>query len=122
MSFSPSVPSIDPAEAERRLREGDPDGRMPLLVDVRNPDELVESRVAGARWIPLPELAARFDELPRDRPLFMICRSGSRSAAATAFLAGRGWSEVSNVTGGMIGWQWAKLPAVSGPLAPGEGD
>ena len=121
MSFPPSVPSIDPAEAERRLREGDPDGRTPLLVDVRNMDEFVEARVAGAKLIPLPEFAARFAELPRDRPLFLFCRSGSRSAAATAHLVREGWADVSNVTGGLIGWQWAKLPLVEGPLVPGEG-
>ena len=121
MSFPPAVPSIEPAEAERRLRDGDPDGRKPLLVDVRNMDEFVEARVPGARFIPLPEFGARFEELPRDRPLFLFCRSGSRSAAATAHLVRLGWSDVSNVNGGLIAWQWAKLPLFEGPLEPGEG-
>jgi rhodanese-related sulfurtransferase len=121
MSFPPAVPSVDPVEAERRLREGDPDGRRPLLVDVRNMDEFVEARIAGARFIPLPEFGSRFEELPRDRPLFLFCRSGSRSAAATAHLVRLGWPDVSNVTGGLIGWQRAKLPVVDGPLQPGEG-
>ncbi len=121
MSFPPAVPSIEPAEAERRLREGEPDGRAPLLVDVRNMAEFVETRIAGARFIPLPEFAARFEELPRDRPLFLFCRSGSRSAAATAHLVRQGWTDVANVTGGLIAWQWAQLPLVEGPLEPGEG-
>jgi phage shock protein E len=122
MNDPAGVPSISPAEAERRLREGDPDGRTPLLVDVRNPDEYLVERVTGSRLLPLPEFAARFEELPRDRPLFLICHSGSRSGAATAFLASRGWAEASNVTGGMVGWRWARLPVASGPLSPGEGD
>jgi rhodanese-related sulfurtransferase len=121
MTFPPAVPSIEPAEAERRLREGDPDGRTPLLVDVRNMDEFLEARIPGARFIPLPEFAARFEELPKDRPLFLFCRSGSRSAAATAHLVRQGWTDVSNVNGGLIAWQWAKLPLVEGPLEPGEG-
>jgi rhodanese-related sulfurtransferase len=121
MSFPSAVPSIEPAEAERRLREGDPDGRAPLMVDVRNLDEFTEARVAGSRFIPLPEFGARFEELPRDRPLFMFCRSGSRSAAATAHLLRLGWSDVRNVTGGLIAWQWARLPLLAGPLEPGEG-
>lgn len=121
MSFPPAVPTIEPAEAERRLREGDPDGRRPLLVDVRNIDEFLEARIPGARFIPLPEFGARFEELPRDRPLFLFCRSGSRSAAATAHLVRLGWADVSNVNGGLIAWQWAKLPQVEGPLEPGEG-
>ena len=121
MTFQPAIPSIEPAEAERRLRESDPDGRTPLLVDVRNLDEFIEARVPGATFIPLPEFAARFSELPTDRPLFMLCRSGSRSAAATAHLLGHGHADVSNVTGGILGWARAGLPLVQGPLQPGEG-
>ena len=121
MSFPPTVPLVNPADAERRLREGDPDGRRPLLVDVRNLDEFTEARVAGARFIPLPEFAARFDELPRDRPLFLFCRSGSRSAAATTHLISLGWTDVSNVDGGLLAWSRAGLPLVEGPLEPGEG-
>ena len=121
MTFPPAIPSIEPAEAERRLREGAPDGRTPLLVDVRNLDEFIEARVPGATFIPLPEFGARFGELPTDRPLFMLCRSGSRSAAATAHLIGQGRSDVTNVTGGILAWARAGLPVVQGPLEPGEG-
>jgi len=121
MSFPPAVPSVDPKEAERRLREGDPDGTKPLLVDVRNLDEFTEARIAGARFIPLPEFGARFEELPRDRPLFLFCRSGARSASAASHLIGQGWTNVSNVNGGLIAWSQAGLPLVEGPLSPGEG-
>ncbi|MFI5199922.1 MAG: rhodanese-like domain-containing protein [Candidatus Limnocylindrales bacterium] len=121
MTFPAAIQSVDPAEAERRLREGDPDGRVPLLVDVRNMDEFIEARVAGARFIPLPEFGERFEELPRDRPLLLFCRSGSRSAAATAHLLRQGWTDVANVDGGIMAWSRAGLPVVSGPLEPGEG-
>jgi rhodanese-related sulfurtransferase len=121
MTFPPGIPSVDPVEAEQRLREGDPDGRRPLLVDVRNLDEFVEARVAGARFIPLPEFGARFGELPTDRPLFLFCHSGSRSAAATAHLVRLGRTDVSNVSGGIVAWSQAGLPLVKGPLEPGEG-
>ncbi|MGH2512970.1 MAG: rhodanese-like domain-containing protein [Candidatus Limnocylindrales bacterium] len=122
MTFPTTIPAVDPAEADRRLRDGDPDDRTPLLVDVRNLDEFVEGRVAGARLIPLPEFGARFGELPTDRPLLLVCHSGARSASATAFLIGRGRPDVSNVTGGMVAWARAGLPIIHGPLAPGEGD
>ena len=72
-------------------------------------------------FIPLPEFAARFEELPRDRPLFLFCRSGSRSAAATTHLISLGWTDVSNVDGGLLAWSRASLPLVEGPLEPGEG-
>jgi rhodanese-related sulfurtransferase len=122
MTFPPAIPSIDPVEAERRLREGDRDGRQPLLVDVRNLDEFTEVRVAAARFIPLPEFGARSGELPADRPLFLLCHSGSRSAAATAHLVRLGRADVSNVAGGIVGWSRAGLPLVHGPLEPGEGE
>lgn len=121
MTFPPPIPSIDPVEAERRLRDGDRDGRRPVLVDVRNLDEFIQARVSGARFIPLPEFGARLGELPTDRPLFMFCHSGSRSAAATAHLVRLGRTDVSNVTGGIIGWARAGLPLAKGPLEPGEG-
>jgi rhodanese-related sulfurtransferase len=121
MTFPAAIQSIEPAEAERRLREGDADGRVPLLVDVRNMDEFVEARVAGATFIPLPEFGERFEELPRDRPLLLFCRSGSRSAAAAAHLLRQGWTDVANVDGGILAWSRAGLPVVSGPLEPGEG-
>ncbi len=72
-------------------------------------------------FIALPEFAARIDELPRDRPLFLFCRSGSRSAAATTHLISLGWTDVSNVDGGLLAWSRAGLPLVEGPLEPGEG-
>ncbi len=121
MTFPPGIPSVDPVEAERRMREGDVDGRRPLLVDVRNLDEFVDVRVAGARFIPLPEFGTRFEELPTDRPLFLFCHSGSRSAAATAHLVRLGRTDVSNVVGGIVGWSRAGLPLVRGSLQPGEG-
>ena len=121
MSFPPGIPSVDPVEAERRLREGDPDGRRPLLVDVRNLDEFIDARVAGTRLIPIPEFGARFGELPTDRPLLFLCHSGSRSAAATAHLGRLGRTDVTNITGGIVGWSRAGLPLVHGPLEPGEG-
>ena len=117
------IPSIGPLEAAQRLEAGAADGAgAPLVVDVRNPDEFAADRIAGAVLVPLPEFAARFRELPADRPLFLVCHSGSRSAAATAHLVRNGYPLAVNLVGGMLAWSAARLPIRTGPPAPGEGD
>ncbi len=95
---------------------------MPLLVDVRERHEFVQVRAPGAVIYPTSSFLLRFEELPRDRPLHVICNSGSRSAAVTAWLLRNGWSDVHNVAGGMVAWVRAGLETRRGPLASGEGD
>jgi rhodanese-related sulfurtransferase len=60
--------------------------------------------------IPLGQLAARQGELPRDRELIMVCRSGNRSGTAAAQLRRAGFAPVRNMAGGMIAWARAGLP------------
>ena len=119
MSMGPGIDSIDVTEAERRLRE-DPAG--PLLVDVREQHEFDEVRAPGAVLLPMSTLAARIGELPADRPLMIVCHSGSRSSAVTGFLARSGRSDVVNVAGGMEAWERKGLPIKRGTPEPGEGD
>jgi rhodanese-related sulfurtransferase len=92
----------------------------PLLVDVRELGEFAEFRAEGSVLLPLSQFVARFRELPTDRPLLLICRSGGRSAQATGFLLAAGWSDVANVAGGMLGWLSSGLPVRSGPPDPEE--
>jgi sulfur dioxygenase len=77
------------------------------IVDVREPEEFEGplGRIASARLIPLGELAGRVGELARDRPVVAVCRSGSRSARATAILQQAGLSDVANLAGGMLRWR-----------------
>jgi rhodanese-related sulfurtransferase len=116
------IPAVTAHDAHGRLTTTAADGGAPLLVDVREPNEYVEVRAAGAVLLPLSSFVERHRELPTDRPLLMICRSGARSAQATAFLLGNGWADVSNVAGGTLAWVAAGLPARRGALEPGEGD
>lgn len=119
MTMPGAVPTIDVAEADRRLRE-DPD--RPLLVDVREPGEFATVRAPGAMLVPTSTFMARMAELPVDRPLLVICHVGGRSAAVTTFLLQRGRTDVANVAGGMEAWERAGLPVRRGTLDPGEGD
>jgi rhodanese-related sulfurtransferase len=73
------------------------------LLDVREPDEWAAGHAPTAQHLPMSELTARLDELPDDEPLYVICRSGGRSARVVAYLAGQGYPAV-NVDGGMQAW------------------
>lgn len=81
------------------------------LIDVREPQEFNDAlgHAPGAVLIPLGTLPQRLDELGRDRPLAIICRSGARSARATLFLKQNGFDRVANVTGGMLRWRMLNL-------------
>jgi rhodanese-related sulfurtransferase len=90
-----------------------------LLVDVREAWEWALGRVAVARHIPLDELRRRAGELPRDRKVVVVCRSGHRSARATRVLRSAGVDAV-NLDGGLRAWSAAGLPLVTGGREPGR--
>jgi rhodanese-related sulfurtransferase len=73
------------------------------VLDVRNPDEYEGAHVPGAVLIPLGELEARHNEVPKGDPLYVICAMGGRSLAATKALVDAGFRAVS-VSGGTNGW------------------
>ena len=101
------VPEIDVETLERYLAAGAP------LIDVRQPDEYGEAHVPGAVLIPLGEVPERVDDVPRDVPVYLICRSGNRSRTASAFLLEQG-IDATNVAGGMVAWLEAGKPAATG--------
>lgn len=105
--------AVGPAEARSLLEGG------AVLVDVRDHGEWQAGHVRGARHVPLRELSARIDRLPRDRPLVVACRSGGRSAHAVRILGGAGL-EARNLRGGLAAWSRAGLP-LEGPAGrPGR--
>lgn len=75
-----------------------------FILDVREPDEVATGKIPGAYTIPLGELSAREDELPKDEAIYVICRSGNRSRKACNYLSGRGFQCV-NVAGGMLAYE-----------------
>jgi hydroxyacylglutathione hydrolase len=91
--------------AAERLAEG-----TALAVDVRTPAERAAKFVAGSVSIPLNHLAERVGELPKDRPLLVYCAGGYRSSIAASLLQQRGFTKVSEITGGITAWETAKLP------------
>lgn len=92
---------------------GVPEGAQ--LIDVREPDEFADIRAAGALNLPLSEFVARAGEIDPDRDIYVICRSGGRSAQAIEYLEqSRGWDNATNVVGGTLAWEAAGLPVERG--------
>jgi rhodanese-related sulfurtransferase len=83
-----------------------------FLLDVREDDEWAAGHAPGAVHVRLRELGARFGELPADREVYVICRSGHRSAYAAEALVGVGLNAI-NVADGMTGWAVAGRPMIS---------
>lgn len=86
-----------------------------FLLDVREQSEWNEVHINGAVLIPLGQLSARLSEIPADRDVLIICRSGNRSAQARDQLRVAGYPNTTSISGGMNAWISAGLPVVTGP-------
>ena len=105
----PTVPEVTVQEANQRVEDDDA-----VIVDVREPYELAEIAVPGALHIRLGELPNRVQELPKDRELLFLCRSGNRSSYATDLAIRSGRESSANIAGGIIAWVEAGLPHKEG--------
>ena len=74
-----------------------------ILLDVREDDEFKSGHIPGAEWIPLGQLSSRLNELPKDKTIVAVCRSGNRSGQATELLRQNGF-DAHNMQGGMNSW------------------
>ncbi len=104
------VRQLSARELSARLKGANP----PVLIDVREPDEYRGElgHIAGAKLVPLRQLAERASELEalKNREVVAICRVGARSTTAAAMLTGLGFERVWNLKGGMLEWNDAGLP------------
>src|SRR6266540_7529153 len=92
------------------MKPEDAKGRSDLhLLDVRENDEWQAGHIAGSQHIPLGELRARLTDVPKDRTVLAVCRSGSRSDAAARGLRTLGYT-AENLDGGLMAWVRAGLP------------
>jgi rhodanese-related sulfurtransferase len=83
-----------------------------VLLDVREPDELATASIPWATTIPMGEVPERLGELPRDKPIAVLCHGGGRSARVTAFLNANGFPNAVNVAGGIDAWSTSVDPSV----------
>ena len=107
--FGKPVSTINAAELNDRLKNG----KRPVVLDVRQPDEYRSGHIAGAKLIPLNRLGSRLKELPQNREIVCVCASGNRSGSATRMLVQAGLNAV-NMKGGMLSWRRANFPVKKG--------
>ena len=86
-----------------------------FLLDVREPDEWAVEHVTGSTLIPLGELEARVADVPRDREIVVVCRSGNRSKAGRGVLLAAGYTQVASMAGGLLAWKAEGHPTIAGP-------
>ena len=108
LGAKPAIPEIDVAT----LAGDQAAGKDIQIVDVRESNEWAAGHLPGAVVIPLGEIAHRARELDQTRPVVVVCRSGNRSATATAFLLRSGFRDVKNLIGGTVAWAKAGHPVV----------
>jgi sulfate permease, SulP family len=102
-----NVDRIPPSEVIRRMKEN-PESLA--LVDVGERREFARWHIAGSFNIPLPQLTVCSDDIPRDRTVVLISRIGRRSTLAAHILHDQGFTDVVNLSGGMLGWEAAGHP------------
>jgi rhodanese-related sulfurtransferase len=102
-----TVADIDPEEARRLIGTG------AFLLDVREDDEWVAGRSPEAVHVAMGLVSEQIDEIPKDRTVICVCRVGGRSGAVASALAEAGY-DVRNIDGGMLAWEAAGLPVVTG--------
>ncbi|MCR8978619.1 MBL fold metallo-hydrolase [Brevibacillus laterosporus] len=83
------------------------------LIDVRNSSEWLEGHLPHAVHIPLGSLQERLDEISKDKPILVQCRSGARSAIAVSLLESKGFENLINLKGGILAWNQAGLETIS---------
>lgn len=109
LTSTPDVVEVDAAAVVRRSTDT-------LLLDVREPEEYARGHVPGAVNLPQADLASRLDEVPRDRPVQVICQGGFRSPRSAQFLTQCGYRAVVNVTGGTGAWLAGGYPIDRGEV------
>jgi adenylyltransferase/sulfurtransferase len=102
------LPQISPEQLKQRMDAGE----APFILDVRQVEEHTLGRIVGSTLIPLGELPARLAELDPDREIVVHCRMGGRATQAQTFLRQHGFTDVKNLTGGILAWRERVDPTV----------
>jgi rhodanese-related sulfurtransferase len=85
-----------------------------FILDVRELNEWTQGHIPGATLIPLGELPNRLTEVPKDKTVVVVCRTGHRSAQGRDILLNAGYTTVTSITGGMTQWQTDGFPITTG--------
>ncbi len=103
-----AIKSID---AEQLKKKMDNNEKL-ILVDCREQHEWDEARIEGAIFIPLSRFQEEYNQLDKNAQIIMQCRSGRRSLDACYFLAEQGYQDLTNLEGGILGWDELGYPII----------
>jgi len=84
------------------------------ILDVRQPEEWIQFHIPDATLIPLGDLPSRLNEVPKDREVVVVCRTGHRSQQGRDILLNAGFTNVTSMAGGVTEWQSKGLPIATG--------
>lgn len=104
-SVSTGVTSIQPQEYQQQFKQPN---KTHMLIDVRSPEEFAGEHIAGAINIPVQALQQRLNDVPQDRPVVLICRSGNRTKMAAQILTRAGYTNIYDL-GGLMQWKAAGM-------------
>lgn len=107
--------SLDTLSVQELKQRVDRDRAGLTVLDVRTEKEWNAGHMEGALHVHGGQLEERFAEVPREKPVAVMCGSGYRASIAASFLKREGYAEVINVMGGMSAWKAASLPVANGP-------
>lgn len=103
-----SIPTMSVHDLAEALKKPD----APFVLDVRTDGEWSAGHIDGAKHVQVGLLPDRIREVPKDRPVAVMCGSGYRSSIASSLLKRQGYDRIANIMGGMGAWKAAKLPTV----------
>jgi rhodanese-related sulfurtransferase len=98
--------AVSPAEAARLIKHQ----KDLQLIDVRTQAEFADGHLAGARLIPVQEIAQRLAEIDKQKPVLLYCHTGLKSGKALTILQDHGYPQAKHLEGGLMAWQAAGLP------------
>ena len=106
VALAAAVKPLSPHEAKALV------DRMPnlFILDVRTPDEFRQGRIWKSVLIPDYDLQKRVNEVPKNRPVLVVCAVGARSQPAADFLIKKGYQPVYHLNNGLVGWYRAGFP------------
>ncbi len=107
------IERLQPRQLHSLLERTSGNGKVPMVVDVREPREFAAGHIYGSVNIPLPGLAQQLAQVPANTPLVFLCRSGGRSRAACELALRAGFRTIADLDGGLLAWAAGIDPAMT---------
>ena len=100
-----SGPSLSTLQATQLINT-----RNPQIVDLRTAEDFARGSLPNARHLPSDRISDRLADLKKDKPVLLVCATGTSAGRIAALMRGRGFAEVFVLAGGIAGWREAGLP------------